>query len=88
MIDCRTSTEWCRSYTCEATVGTVIAVPCCGNVNQSVTYINQTDIIAANVTGCLNLNLTIYDNQINIRCQESCSYFIIAKCKSGHNTIE
>ena len=88
MIDCRTSTEWCPSGSrCEATVGTVIIVPCCGNMDQPVTYSNQTNTIAANVTGCLSLNLTVYDNEINIRCQEFCSYLISVKCKGASHNI-
>lgn len=73
-VVCRTYSEWCTmNYDCEAIVGTEITIPCANVIDQPVSYINTTnhDVLAANTSGCLKLNLTVFDNNGLVTCQPS-----------------
>lgn len=101
IIDCVNATTWCETFTsgnCQAKVGAEIIIPC-GNLPLSpgitFTYINQSAqdvgrssfVLARNVSDCLKLNLTVYDDRKRITCQASntmgasYSFILIVKCK-------
>ena len=75
-------------------MGTEITVPCGTkqpNTDVTFTYKNESGnfdhLLASNQTNCLQLNLTVFDNEISITCEPSDSmgakyeYSINVTCK-------